>query len=564
MGREFARTSDMSDKNKGKSWSKTYSSKANAIDNHIVGNAELPKHKIDKVMEAYYNGPPLTKKELEWQDKAFARSQRQLPRESLTEEESLRLMAWSEKFMTKRKPFAIQGKFEISDQHDASEKQADKIADQVIGLEPPYRNGDCRSLKIPNQDRIQRQKLYEEEDLQLKSLNNSPIQRQVEEEEEETLNLKSITENSLSRQTDEEENKEDLYRKKLSDEVSRLQESTSSSGIQVSPQVESGIKSMKGQGQSLSDSERSFFEPRFGRDFSGVKIHNNANAAELADSIRAKAFTIGNDIFFNQGQYQPSIPEGKKLMAHELTHVVQQNHDSVILKSRESKSNTIFRHTEKSNMKYDIKDTGKQTSKVKEGSWYYPKGPYENADTAKIQFFIAPLFVVSEGDKHTQVSHQDIVIHIYHDTYKKDSEGVPGKRLNKLGLSRGITLRFVWDHPDNKLILPGAKLFILEDEVSKHLPQLRDFGSLAVDFHVQKAWYDKKEKAKGYKVHLSLSYVSNTTTESTSAHTVGGELGFELKVVSGGGNYTYNSQESTKTKPSAITHYYSYDFLVSY
>ena len=66
-------------------------------------------------------------------------------------------------------------------------------------------------------------------------------------------------------------------------------------------------------------------ESRFGSDFSGVRIHDNSHAATLNRELNAQAFTRGTDIFFNKGYYNPETSSGKHLLAHELTHVVQQN-----------------------------------------------------------------------------------------------------------------------------------------------------------------------------------------------------------------------------------------------
>jgi Domain of unknown function (DUF4157) len=77
-------------------------------------------------------------------------------------------------------------------------------------------------------------------------------------------------------------------------------------------------------GQPLDASARAYFEPRFGHDFSRVRIHNDSAAHEAAASIDAKAYTVGSDLVFAPGQYAPHTPEGRQLLAHELTHVVQQ------------------------------------------------------------------------------------------------------------------------------------------------------------------------------------------------------------------------------------------------
>jgi Domain of unknown function (DUF4157) len=93
----------------------------------------------------------------------------------------------------------------------------------------------------------------------------------------------------------------------------------------VSAETASGIQSLRGRGQSLPERTRSFFEPRFGFDLRNVKIHDDSEAARLADNVRARAFTIGRDVVFGRGEYRPDTADGMRLMAHELTHVVQQS-----------------------------------------------------------------------------------------------------------------------------------------------------------------------------------------------------------------------------------------------
>ncbi len=88
--------------------------------------------------------------------------------------------------------------------------------------------------------------------------------------------------------------------------------------------VEQKINSKKGSGKALSDQVKSSMEQSFNHDFSHVKIHDDKDAAELCASLNAHAFAIGNDIFFNTGKYDPESDHGRELLAHELTHVVQQ------------------------------------------------------------------------------------------------------------------------------------------------------------------------------------------------------------------------------------------------
>lgn len=77
-------------------------------------------------------------------------------------------------------------------------------------------------------------------------------------------------------------------------------------------------------GQPLDPTTRAFMEPRFGYDFSGVRVHTDANAAESARAINALAYTVGRTVVFANGYYAPRTSEGQKLLAHELAHVVQQ------------------------------------------------------------------------------------------------------------------------------------------------------------------------------------------------------------------------------------------------
>jgi LAS superfamily LD-carboxypeptidase LdcB len=94
---------------------------------------------------------------------------------------------------------------------------------------------------------------------------------------------------------------------------------------EVPHDVDTYISTIQGRGQSLSESVRNFFEPRFGYDFSQVRIHTDHQASESAQKVNALAYTIGSDIVFDAGQYIPESSAGKRLLAHELAHVVQQS-----------------------------------------------------------------------------------------------------------------------------------------------------------------------------------------------------------------------------------------------
>lgn len=89
--------------------------------------------------------------------------------------------------------------------------------------------------------------------------------------------------------------------------------------------AEAGVRSLNGSGEPLPLRTRAFFERRFNRDFGDVRIHRDGRAARLAGVVNARAFTIGNDVAFGAGEFAPDTRAGRHLIAHELTHVVQQS-----------------------------------------------------------------------------------------------------------------------------------------------------------------------------------------------------------------------------------------------
>jgi len=96
---------------------------------------------------------------------------------------------------------------------------------------------------------------------------------------------------------------------------------------ETTPNLAAHIQSLHG-GQPMPASTRTFFEPRFGFDFSQVRVHTDEQARETAQALNADAFTVDQDIVFGAGRYAPETPQGKRLLGHELTHVVQQNGDA--------------------------------------------------------------------------------------------------------------------------------------------------------------------------------------------------------------------------------------------
>ncbi len=113
---------------------------------------------------------------------------------------------------------------------------------------------------------------------------------------------------------------------------------TSGDAIAAPPDLETAINQARGGGQSLDQTIREPIEQAMGADFSGVKVHTDAQADQLNRSVQARAFTTGQDVFFRQGEYNPGSRGGQELIAHELTHVVQQNGGGV-QRSRPTKPN---------------------------------------------------------------------------------------------------------------------------------------------------------------------------------------------------------------------------------
>ncbi len=105
----------------------------------------------------------------------------------------------------------------------------------------------------------------------------------------------------------------------------KLQRKGDMSGATVDAGTAAQINSVRSSGgQPLANADREFFEERVDADFSNVRVHTNAAANESASAVQARAFTLGGDIVFNQGEYKPETSDGKRLLAHELTHTIQQ------------------------------------------------------------------------------------------------------------------------------------------------------------------------------------------------------------------------------------------------
>jgi len=190
-------------------------------------------------------------------------------------------------------PIVVQKKLEIGDSEDQFEIEADRIADQVVAMQnsmpplPPTKNM------------------------------HTTIQRKCAHCEEE----------------------ERIQKKALASTITPLiQRSTQTSkgNAEASPEITNKINTSRGSGSLMDAHTKGFMENRFGVDFSGVRIHTGSEAIQMSRALNAQAFTVGNDIYFNEGKYNPSDNSGKHLLAHELTHTLQQNSTHRIQKEEES------------------------------------------------------------------------------------------------------------------------------------------------------------------------------------------------------------------------------------
>ena len=164
-------------------------------------------------------------------------------------------------------------------------------------------------------DIVQRESVEEEEPIQGKRVDI--VQREGMEEEE-PIQGKRV--DMVQRESVEEE--EPIQGKRV-DMVQRENVNLNES-FDVNEDVEKSISAKSGSGQAIPDVHREMFESAMGRDFSSVNIHADSEADSLNKQVGARAFTTGSDIFFRQGEYNPASSGGQELLAHELTHVVQQ------------------------------------------------------------------------------------------------------------------------------------------------------------------------------------------------------------------------------------------------
>ncbi len=120
---------------------------------------------------------------------------------------------------------------------------------------------------------------------------------------------------------------EECRQKRLEREGMMKRAAVNTEPVNIVPPIVHDV--LSSPGQPLDAGIQAFMEPRFGFDFSGVRVHTDARAAESARTVNALAYTVGRDVVFGEGEYAPGTSEGRRLLAHELTHVVQQGSDTL-------------------------------------------------------------------------------------------------------------------------------------------------------------------------------------------------------------------------------------------
>ncbi len=190
-------------------------------------------------------------------------------------------------------PPHVQAKLKIGQPGDKYEQEADRVAEQVMRMPEPsvQRKPVCSSCKG-------------KKDAEDKLLQAKPLVGQIT----------SLVQRKPEPEAKKDEDEDKILQAKAVD--------STAAGSQVDhPLIQSVLSS---PGQPLDMATRSFMEPRFGQDFSGVRVHTDGQAAESARAVNARAYTVGRDVVFGAGEYAPGSGEGRRLMAHELTHVMQQ------------------------------------------------------------------------------------------------------------------------------------------------------------------------------------------------------------------------------------------------
>ncbi|MFN7638566.1 MAG: DUF4157 domain-containing protein, partial [Pseudanabaena sp.] len=237
---------------------------------------------------------------------------------------------------------ALQPKLAIGEPNDKYEQEADATAARVVQQINSPTTSQSQPVQRKFENRL-RAKNAQRMEIQAKLAIGEPNDKYEQEADATAARVvqqinSSIPSQSQPIQRQEMEEDEELQMKPL------VQRSENIGGGEASTDLESAIQSARGSGQSLDANLQHSMGQAMGADFSGVKVHTDSQSDQLNKSIQAKAFTTGQDLFFRQGAYEPSSRGGQELIAHELTHVVQQNGGAVQRKVTKGKGGQEYDH----------------------------------------------------------------------------------------------------------------------------------------------------------------------------------------------------------------------------
>jgi len=212
---------------------------------------------------------------------------------------------------------SIQPKLTVSQPDDPYEQEADRVADEVMRMQIPESNQALMMRSLG--ERIDRKcpTCEDEEKVQLKS-GNSVLQPDMEEEEEAEKEEDQAELIDAVSQTDVEEKDEEDEEEPI--QMKSMLQRSSNENLRTKNDLESRLSNSKAGGSPLPDEVQSFMEPRFGANFSQVRVHTGGDAVQMNQELSAQAFTHGSHIYYGAGK----TPAKDKLTGHELTHVIQQ------------------------------------------------------------------------------------------------------------------------------------------------------------------------------------------------------------------------------------------------
>lgn len=221
---------------------------------------------------------------------------------------------------SKTQPF-FQAKLSIGRPNDPYEKEADAVADKVVG----GNNNAAPAVQAKDISSIQRLATPDEE--KMPSTNDGRMEEDRAIQEKAEPGPKD--EEDLVQKMDEPDEKDKPIQEKPEEKEELQAKSETGGGTAAPSNLSAKLSQSRGKGEPLPKPVRTEMEQGIGADFSGVRIHRDSESEGMNKGLHAQAFTHGTDVYFNAGKFNPENTDGKRLLAHELTHVVQQGGDRI-------------------------------------------------------------------------------------------------------------------------------------------------------------------------------------------------------------------------------------------